>query len=59
MAIPHFAALVLFALLTSVVFAVLSKSTPRDRLLYGVKSFGLFVGIGLLIGWLMYPFPWR
>ena len=59
MAIPHFAALVLFSFLTSVVFGVLSKDTPRDRLLYGAKSFGLFVSIGLLIGWLMYPFPWH
>lgn len=57
MAIPHFQALVLFSFLVSVVFGVLSKDTPRDRLIYGVKSFGLFVGIALLLGWLMYPFP--
>lgn len=59
MVIPHFAALVLFAFLTSVVFGLLSKDTPCDRLLYGAKSFGLFVAVGLLIGWLTYPLPWR
>lgn len=59
MAIPHFAALALFAFLTSVVFGLLSQDTLRDRLVYGAKSFGLFVGIGLVIGWLTYFLPWR
>jgi len=59
MAVSHFAALVLFAFLTSVVFGVLSKDAPRERLLYAAKSFALFVVIGLAIGWLTYFFPWR
>jgi len=49
--------MLLYALLVSVVFGVIAKNTTRERLLYGVKSFALFVGIALLIGWLMYPFP--
>lgn len=57
MPIPHFYALVLFAFLVSVVFGVIAKDAPRDRLLYGAKSFGLFVGIALLIGWIMYFLP--
>jgi putative Mn2+ efflux pump MntP len=56
MVISHFTAMVLFAFLVSVVFGVLSKDTPRARLIYGAKSFGTFIGIALLIGWLMYPF---
>ncbi len=59
MAIPHFPAMLLFAFLASVVFAVLGKDTTRDRVLYGLKSFSLFVGIALLLGWIMYPFPLR
>jgi putative Mn2+ efflux pump MntP len=57
MAISHFPAMVLYAFLVSVVFGVIAKNTTRERVLYGLKSFGLFVAIALLIGWLMYPFP--
>lgn len=57
MVISHFPALVLYAFLVSVVFGVIAKNSTRERLLYGVKSFALFIGIALLIGWLMYPFP--
>lgn len=53
MAIPHFLALLLFSLLVSVVFGVISKDTTRDRLLYGLKSFSLFVGIAVVLGWAM------
>jgi hypothetical protein len=57
MAISHFTALVLYALLVSVVFAVLGKDTPRAQVIYGVKVFFAFVGIALALAWLMYPFP--
>ena len=57
MAIPHFPALLLFSFLVSVVFGVLGKETPRDRFWYGLKSFALFVGIAILLGWLTYPVP--
>ncbi len=58
MAIPHFPAMVLFSFLVSVVFGVLGRGTPRDRLIHGAKVFGAFVGIALLVGWVMYPLPW-
>ncbi len=49
--------MLLFSFLVSVVFGVLSKDTPRDRLLYGAKVFVAFVGIAVLLGWIMYPAP--
>ena len=58
MAITHFPALLIFSFLVSVVFGVLSKHTTRARLIYGAKVFGTFVGIALLLGWIMYPLPW-
>ena len=58
MALSHFTAMLLFAFLVSVVFGVLSKDTPRGRLIYGAKVFAAFVGIALLLGWIMYPVPW-
>jgi len=58
MALSHFPALVLFSFLVSVVFGVLSKDTPRERLVYGAKVFGAFVGIALALGGLLYFIPW-
>ncbi len=57
MALQHFPAMLLFSFLVSVVFGLLSKNTPRERVLYGAKVFGAFVGIALLLGWIMYPAP--
>ncbi|MGD0921921.1 MAG: hypothetical protein ABSA70_09190 [Terriglobia bacterium] len=58
MVLSHFNAMVLFSLLVSVVFGVLSKDTPRERLIYGAKVFGAFVAVALVLGWIMYPVPW-
>ena len=57
MALTHFPALVIFSFLVSVVFGVLAKDTPRERLVYGAKVFGAFVGTAVVLGWLMYFFP--
>jgi len=57
MAIPHFIALLLFSLLVSVVFAVLSKPTVRDQVIYGAKVFASFVVVGVVLGWLMSFLP--
>jgi hypothetical protein len=50
----HFTAALIFATVTSIVFGVTSKNTDRERLLYGLWVFGLFVGISLATAWLMY-----
>jgi uncharacterized membrane protein YagU involved in acid resistance len=55
--LTHFPALVVFSFLVSVVFGVLAKDTPRERLVYGAKVFGAFVGTAVVLGWLMYFFP--
>jgi hypothetical protein len=49
----HFTSALIFALVTSVVFGVTSKDTDRERLLYGLRVFGLFVGISLIAAWIM------
>ena len=53
----HFLLLVLFALLVSVVFAVLMKDEPREQVRFGGILFAGFVASALVLGWLMYPFP--
>ncbi len=53
--LTHFQALLLFAFIISVAFAFLSKRTLRDRLIYWCWSFLGFVGIAILIAWLLFP----
>jgi hypothetical protein len=57
MIISHFTALMLFSLLVSAAFAVLGVGSLMERVIYGVKAFVAFVGIAIILGWLMYPFP--
>jgi len=59
MKIGHLPAMLLFSFLVSVVLSVIAKDTLRERLLYGVKSFALFIGVALVLGWLMYFIPWH
>ena len=47
--------MLIFSFLVSVVFGVLSKNSPRERFGYGAKVFAAFIGIGLVLGWILYP----
>ncbi len=55
----HFLALVLFSALVSIAFAVLSSEhhTTQERIRYGLKVFGYFVGLGFVIAWVLYFLP--
>jgi hypothetical protein len=55
--VSHFLLMVIFALLTSTVIALVTKKTPKEQWLYFWKFFGSLVLIALLIAWIMYPFP--
>ena len=55
----HFAMMTLFAFFVSLVFAVLAKDTAREQLKLGVMMFGGFLAVGVVVSWLMYPFPIR
>jgi len=50
----HFTAAILFALFTSVVFAITGKSTNRERLLYGLWIFAIFLLVSVGMAWAMY-----
>ncbi len=55
----HFLVMTTFAALTSTVLAAITNEaeTTRERCLYGLKTFGAFVGVGLVISWLFYFIP--
>ena len=57
MIVSHFTALAVFALLVSVVFAGINKTTFRAQLQYGAFVFVAFLAVALIVGWIMYPFP--
>ena len=50
----HWTAAFLFSLVTSVVFAVTTKNDDRERVKYGLYVFGLFMGISIVLSWVMY-----
>lgn len=54
MALSHFEAAVVFALLTSVVLGVVTKTDDKERLRYGATCFGYFMLAIFGLGWLMY-----
>jgi hypothetical protein len=57
MSLSHFEALVVFALIVSTVFALITKNGPREQLRYGVFVFLSFLAVAIAVGWIMYPLP--
>jgi hypothetical protein len=53
----HFLLLALFALLVSIVFAVLLRDDPRQQLRTAAVMFAGFLATAVVLGWLMYPLP--
>ncbi len=53
----HFALLIIFSVLASLVFTFIAKYGVRERIKYFFYLFGSFVLLSILVGWLMYPFP--
>lgn len=54
----HFLYLIGFALFVSTAFGVFIDGSPKEKLWYGVKTFLQFVGISLVIAWVLYFIPW-
>ena len=54
--LSHLQAMLLFAVVISVAFGFLSRRPAMERLKYILWSLGLFLLIGIVIGWVMYPF---
>jgi hypothetical protein len=52
----HFLALLLCAILVSVVFACVFHSSVKERTLAAIRYFVILVVVSVAIGWLMLPF---
>jgi uncharacterized membrane protein len=57
MEISHLNAIVIFSICVSIVFALTTKETAKERLHYAIFLFFSFLGVALALGWVMYPFP--
>ena len=54
--LSHFGEMALFALLVSLALGCLTQRTTAGRIKYTVRTFALFLLVGVGIAWLMYPF---
>ena len=55
----HFLLMAIFAFFVSLVFAVIAKDSAREQARLGGLMFGGFMLVGIVVSWLMYPFPLR
>ena len=55
--VDHFLLMVLYALLVSLFFTLLWRRERREQVKLFLQIFLGMVGGGLLVAWLMYPFP--
>ena len=55
--LSHFLLMVLYALLVSLFFTALWRRERREQVKLFLQLFLGMVGGGLLVAWLMYPFP--
>lgn len=46
-----------FAFFVSLVFALIAKDDPREQVRFGGRLFAAFLVTAIVLGWLMYPFP--
>ncbi len=53
----HFLLLSLFAFFVSFVFALLARDEAAEQLRLGGMLFAGFVASAVVLGWLMFPFP--
>ena len=53
----HVGLMALFALFVSVVFATLQRDAVREQIPYAARLFVAFMGVGVLVGWVLYLLP--
>ena len=56
----HVLMMTLYSFIAAIVLATIDprSDTTRQRMIHGLKIFGWFLGIGLLLSWVLFPFPW-
>ena len=55
--LSHIIAMVLMAVSAGIIFSYSMRETWRERVRFSLMTAGILVGLALLVGWLMVPFP--
>jgi hypothetical protein len=53
----HFLLLAIFAFFVSFVFALIARDEAAEQLRFGGMLFAGFIVSAVVLGWLMFPFP--
>lgn len=53
----HFGLMLVFAFFVSLVFASITKETPKEQAMLGAKMFATFIAAAIILGWVMRVFP--
>jgi hypothetical protein len=55
----HFILMSTFAAVVATVLAAIDpeRHEPKERVVHGLKIFGLFLAVGVAIGWVLYFIP--
>ena len=56
----HLLMMSLYAAITAIVMAAIEpkSNSMRDRVIHGLKTFAWFMGVGLVLSWILFPIPW-
>jgi hypothetical protein len=56
----HLMMMFMYAAIASTVMAAVDprSDSNRQRAVHGLKMFAYFLGIGLLLSWVLFPLPW-
>ena len=55
--VDHLLLMIWHAVLVAVFFAFLWRQQSKERWILGLKTFAIMVLGGILLGWIMFPFP--
>ncbi len=54
----HFLYLAGFAIFVGIAFGVFAAGESKEKIVYGLKIFGQFLVVSLVLAWIFYFFPW-
>lgn len=54
----HFLYLIGFAFFVAIAFGVFATGSNREKTVYGLKIFGQFLVVSLVLAWIFYFLPW-
>lgn len=54
----HFLYLIGFAVFVGIAFGVFAAGDVKEKTIYGLKIFGQFLVVSLVLAWIFYFFPW-